>query len=64
MIGPFLLRYRTEKGMTQAELAKKLSISQNSISQYESGTRTPTVKRLAQIASTLGCTVEAIMSDT
>lgn len=64
MIGPFLLRYRTKNGMTQTELAKKLSISQNAVSQYESGARTPTVKRLSQIAAALGCTVDEIMADT
>lgn len=64
MIGQFLLRYRIKNGMTQAELAEKLSISQNSVSQYESGVRTPTVKRLAKIAIALGCTVDELMADT
>lgn len=63
MIGSFLLQYRVENGLTQTDLAKKLCISQNAISQYESGKRTPTVKRLAQIAATLGYTVNEIMSD-
>ena len=35
MLGEFLLQYRLKNGMTQSELAKKLSISQNAISQYE-----------------------------
>lgn len=64
MIGPFLLQYRTRNGMTQTELAKKLSISQNAVSQYESGARMPTVKRLAAIATALGCTVDEIMANT
>ena len=64
MIGSFLLQYRAENGLTQTDLAKKLRISQNAISQYESGKRTPTVKRLAQIATTLGYTVSEIMADT
>lgn len=64
VIGSFLFRYRTRNGLTQTELAKKLSISQNAVSQYESGARTPTVKRLAQIATALGCTVDEIMADT
>lgn len=64
MIGPYLLQYRMKNGLTQTDLAKKLSVSQNAISQYESGARTPTVKRLAQIAATLGCAVDEIMADT
>ena len=64
MIGPFLLQYRAKNGMTQTELAKKLSISQNAVSQYESGKRTPTVNRLAQMAAALDCTVDEIMADT
>lgn len=64
MIGSFLLQYRAKNGMTQTELAKKLSISQNAVSQYESGKRTPTVNRLAQMAAALGCTVDEIMADT
>lgn len=64
MIGPFLLQYRIKNGLTQTDLAKRLSISQNAISQYEAGKRTPTVKRLAQIAASLGCTVDEIMADT
>jgi len=54
MVGDFLLQYRVKNGMTQTESAKKLSISQNTVSQYESGKRVPTVKRIASIATTLG----------
>lgn len=64
MIGQFLLQYRRKNGMTQTDLAEMLSISQNAVSQYEAGKRTPTVKKLAQIATVLGCTVDEIMADT
>lgn len=62
MFGKFLLQYRLQNGMTQTELAKKLSVSQNAVSQYESGKRVPTVKRIANIATALGCSVTDIMS--
>lgn len=64
MISQFLLQYRRKNGMTQTDLAEMLSLSQNAISQYEAGKRTPTVKKLAQIATALGCTVDEIMADT
>lgn len=63
MLSEFLRKYRMENGMTQADLAGKLSISQNAVSQYESGKRTPTVKRLSVIASALDCSVSDIVSD-
>lgn len=62
MVGEFIFQYRLKNGMTQAELAKKLSISQNAVSQYESGKRVPTVKRISSIASALGCSVADIMA--
>lgn len=62
MFGEFLFQYRVRNGMTQAELAKKLSVSQNAVSQYESGKRTPTVKRISSMASALGCSVADIMT--
>lgn len=63
MLGKYLKQYRIANGMTQSDLAKKLSVSQNAISQYESGKRTPTVKRLTGIAEALNCSVSDIVSD-
>ena len=61
MLSDFLLRYRLEHGMSQEDLAKKLSLSQNTISQYESGKRNPHVKSLAYIANMLGVDVDSII---
>ena len=63
MLGDFLIKYRAANGITQADLAIKLSVSQNSISQYESGKRNPSVKRLADIATALNCSINDIVSD-
>lgn len=63
MLGDFLKKYRAVNGLTQADLAIKLSVSQNSISQYESGKRNPSVKRLADIATALNCSMNDIVSD-
>lgn len=63
MLGSFLKKYRLANGLTQADLAIKLSVSQNSISQYESGKRNPSVKRLADIAKVLNCSMNDIVSE-
>ena len=62
MLGTYLKQYRVENGMTQAELAGILSISQNAIS-YEKGTRHPPISRLAPIAKALGVPVSALVSE-
>lgn len=63
MISTYLKKYRLENGLTQADLAARLSVSQNAISQYEKGTRQPPISRLAQIAEKLGVPVSALVSD-
>lgn len=63
MFGEYLKRYRTENSLTQADLAARLSVSQNAISQYEKGTRHPPISRLAPMAAKLGVPVSALVSD-
>lgn len=58
MFADKLKKYRLAAGLTQKELAEKLHASQNTISQYESGKRTPAVKNLRSIANFLGCSVD------
>lgn len=47
-------RARIDKGLTQAELAKKLGMSPSYIGQYESGNRRPKPETLMKIAEALG----------
>lgn len=63
MLGEYLRKYRIDNGLTQADLAGKLSVSQNAISQYETGKRCPPISRIANIAKVLGCSVSDIVSD-
>lgn len=63
MLADFLKQYRLKYGLTQAELAKRLSISQNAVSQYEKGRRTPPVPRFASMAEKLGCSVCDILAE-
>ena len=53
--------YRQKKGMTQAELARKMGKSTNTINQWESGVRQPKADLLPQLADNLGCTVDELL---
>lgn len=52
--GLYIKEKRCAKGMTQAEIAKKLGISQQAYSRYEQGKREPTLDYIKQIAQILG----------
>ena len=60
MLSEKLKEFRRNEGLTQKELAMVLNSSQNTISQYESGKRTPTVKKLVEISILLGCSVDEL----
>ncbi|MEI2781190.1 MAG: helix-turn-helix transcriptional regulator [Candidatus Competibacter sp.] len=49
---------RVELGMTQAELAQKLSVGQSNLSYIERGQRDVSVSLLAEIAEALKCRPE------
>lgn len=53
-IGKMLEKYRKEKGISQAEIAKKAGMSQQQISQYEKGTREPKIENISKIFKALG----------
>ena len=50
MLAKELKRLRKEKGMTQAELAKRLNVSPSTIAMYETNQRDPSYPMLLQIA--------------
>lgn len=60
MIGPMLKKLRRECDMTQADVAKKLNVSQQAVQKWESGTNEPDFKTAFKIASMFGVTVEAL----
>lgn len=45
-----LYQLRKKKGITQAELSEELNVSRQSISNWEVGTVTPTIKRLQELS--------------
>ncbi len=61
MLQAELRLFRAKNGLSQGDLAKQLGVAQNSVSQWESGKRFPTVRRLSMIAKTLGCPVESLL---
>ena len=52
---------RKKKGMTAAELARLVNTTPVSISRYETGKRTPTINKAAEIAAALGVTVDELI---
>lgn len=64
MLAERIKQYRMAAGLTQKELAGVLNASQNTISQYESGKRTPAVKKLLELSTLFGCSVDELTRST
>lgn len=63
-IGNKLRYYRKENKMTQDELAKKLGLGKGTISNYESGYRTPQEHRLFELAEVLNISINDLFPPT
>ncbi len=55
-------RIRKQNGLSQVELAAKLSVQQSTISQIETGERNPSVNLLLRMADVLGVTVDELVN--
>lgn len=53
-----LRRIRTELGIDQVELARRLNVSQRTISSWETGRTQPNMGTMADLCKALHCTVE------
>lgn len=53
--------YRKKAGLTQAKLAEYLGISQNTLSQYETGKRTPDIKTVEMLADYFSTSINNIL---
>lgn len=54
---------RKEKGLSRAELAKKIGVTEMAIGQYERGGRAPAIEIICKIASVLGVTVDLLVGN-
>ena len=61
-IGAFLQSERKRKNMTQTEMAERLHVSPQAVSNWERGETIPDVALLPDLASALHCSVDAILS--
>lgn len=59
-LGNRLRQWRTDKELTQAELAKLAGVSRKTINTVENGVFVPSVQLALVLARTLGTTVEAL----
>lgn len=57
-----LKRLRTEKGLTQQELANLIEIAQPTLAQYEKGLKFPTIITAVNLAEKLGTTCEELVN--
>lgn len=62
-MGDKIKRRREKAGMTQKDLADASGLTQSSVSYYESGERTPSLKTLAALAKALGTKAEALVRE-
>lgn len=58
-----LAELRKKAGLSQGKLAQGLGISQNAVSQYENGTREPTLAKLKELADFFGVSVDYLLGD-
>lgn len=56
-----IARIRMDRGLTQGQLAEMIGTSQNMISRWEIGSRTPSGRSLIKIAAALNCTVDELL---
>lgn len=62
-VGEKLKRIRKRKNISQYEFAEFLGISQNYLSEIESGKYVPSLKTLVQIAEKLNTTISKLLGE-
>lgn len=63
MFGDNLKKYRTEKGLSQSDLAEKLFVTRQCVSKWEKNITEPDLQTLSRISEVLGVPVEALLKD-
>jgi transcriptional regulator with XRE-family HTH domain len=60
-IGGKIAKFRSERGMTQKDLADKALVNANYLAAIEEGRKKPHLKLIARLASVLDVTIEALV---
>lgn len=60
-IGSRIHKLRKKSGLTQQQVANRLNVVRTSISNWESGTRTPDAESLSQLADLFGVTTDYLL---
>lgn len=60
MLGKRIQLLRTERGWTQAELAKKLNITKKAVKNWESGSSKPSVDHAIRLADIFGISTDSL----
>lgn len=63
VVGRNVRRFRTERGLSMAELGARAGLAKQTIASIESGRGNPTVDTVERIASTLGVSMRAILTE-
>lgn len=61
-IGQVIRKYRTDKNMTQEELAERLGVTAPAVNKWEKGNSCPDIMLLAPIARLLGVSLDTLLS--
>lgn len=60
-LGDNLKRIRTEKGLSQTDIAKSLGVSRGFVSNIENGKRNPTLSTITRLANAVGVTADELL---
>ena len=58
-----IIALRREKNMTQMELADRMGVSYQAVSNWERGNSMPDISKLPQLAEVFGCSVDELLGD-
>ena len=60
--GELIKRFRTELGLTQRELAERISVSDKAVSKWETGNGCPDVSLLSVLAEVFGTDIQVLLT--
>ena len=62
-LGQKIKKLRTEKGLTQKDLADQLHVTFQTVSKWESGTNEPDIATLKELSKLFGCSFDCLLND-